>query len=151
MASRLALKTTLIPLAVLAVAASGFAYAAGPDFVEIRQAGQDLLGGAFDGIRAVAEDKGDVGSLETPAKAMARWIRQFPAQFPPGTEQGHGTKALPAIWSDAAGFRKAADDMADAADKLAQLAKAGDVEGVASQVKVIGAACRDCHRDYRAR
>jgi cytochrome c556 len=138
-------------LVILTLAGSSLARAEGPDLIEMRQAGQDLLAGDFDGIRAVVEAKGDVESLEEPAKAMARWIRKFPTQFPPGSEHGGATRALSAIWSDASGFRKAAEDMANASDKLAQLAKTGDAEGVTSQVKAIGTACRSCHRDYRAR
>jgi cytochrome c556 len=88
------------------------ARAEGPDIIETRKAGQDLLEGDFDGIRAVVESKGDVEPLEEPAKAMARWIKQFPAQFPVGSEQGHDTRALSTIWSDAAGFREASDNMA---------------------------------------
>ena len=95
--------------------------------------------------------KGDVKTLEAPAKAMARWIKQFPTQFPKGSEQGHDTKALPAIWSDNAGFQKAADNLASASTKLAELAKAGDADAVAAQVKVVGDACTACHKDYRAR
>jgi cytochrome c556 len=125
--------------------------AEGPDIIETRMAGQDLLEGDFNGIRAVVEAKGDVEPLEEPAKAMARWIRQFPAQFPVGSEQGRGTRARPTIWSDAAGFRKTSDDMALASDRLAQLAKAGDAKGVAAQVKAVGATCRACHQTYRSR
>ncbi len=138
-------------LVVLALALTGAAHAAGPDPIETRQAGQDLMLGNFTGIRAVVAAKGDVKTLEKPADALARWIRQFPLQFPPGSDTGHDTKALPAVWSDPAGFHKAADDLADAADKLARLAKAGDADGVASQVKVVGDACGACHRTYRAR
>ena len=127
------------------------ARAEGPDIIETRMSGQDLLEGDFDGIRAVVEAKGDVEPLEEPAKAMARWIKQFPAQFPVGSEQGHGTRALSTIWSDAAGFRKASVDMVLASDRLAQLAKAGDAEGVAVQVKVVGSTCRACHQIYRSR
>ncbi len=141
----------VFPLAILAFAAAGFAQAEGPNLIQIRQDGQYLLEGDFNGIRSVAEAKGDVEPLEEPAKAMARWIRKFPAQFPPGTEEGHATKALPEIWSDPSGFQQAADDMADAADKLAELAKAGDIEGVARQVKVVGSACSACHHTYRTR
>jgi cytochrome c556 len=135
----------------LALAAAGAAQAQAPDPIETRQAGQDLLAGDYAGIRAVLAAKGDMKSLEKPADAMARWMRQFPSQFPPGSDKGHDTKALPAVWSDAAGFRKAADTMADAAEKLAQLARAGDAEGVATQVKAVGDACGACHRSYRAR
>ncbi len=138
-------------LVVLALGLAGAAHAAAPDAIETRQAGQDLLNADFAGIRAVVAAKGDVKTLEKPADAMARWIRQFPSQFSPGSDTGHNTKALPAVWSDQAGFRKAADALADAADKLSQLAKAGDADGVASQVKVVGDACGACHRTYRAR
>ena len=139
----------LASLATLAV--STVSIAAEPNFIETRQAGQDLLAGDFAGIRAVVAAKGDVKTLENPAKAMARWIRNFPTQFPPGTEEGHNTKALAAVWSDAAGFQKAANTLAEAADKLATLAKAGDADGVAAQVKVVGDACGACHRTYRER
>lgn len=122
-----------------------------PDPIETRQAGQDLLASAFGGIRAVAAAKGDVKTLEQPAKAMARWMRQFPAQFPKGSETGHDSKATPAVWTDMAGFQKSAADFADASDKLAVLAKAGDAEGVANQIKVVGDGCGSCHRLYRAR
>ncbi len=109
----------LAVLAVLAVVLGGgvAARADGPDPIETRQAGQDLLAGTYAGIRAVVAAKGDVKTLENPAKAMARWIRQFPTQFPKGSEEGHNTKALPAVWSDTAGFQKAANDLADAIDQ----------------------------------
>ena len=96
-------------LAVLAVATAGMARAQAIDPIETRQAGQDLLSGTFAGIRAVVAAKGDVKTLEVPAKAMARWITQFPTQFPKGSEQGHNTKALPAVWSDNAGLPEGRD------------------------------------------
>jgi cytochrome c556 len=141
----------LAVLAVLWVGAGGIARADGYDPIETRQAGQDLLAGTFAGIRVVVTDKGDLKTLESPAKAMARWIRQFPTQYPKGSDEGHNTKALPTIWSDPAGFQKAADDLSEAATKLAELTKAGDPEAVAAQVKVVGDACGACHRTYRAR
>jgi cytochrome c556 len=58
---------------------------------------------------------------------------------------------LPAVWSDPAGFHKAADDFVEAAEKLTQLAKTADAEAVAAQVKVVGDACAACHRTYRQR
>lgn len=136
---------------VLALSVAGVANAEGYDPIETRQAGQDLISADYAGIRAVVAAKGDVKTLEAPAKAIARWIRQFPTQFPEGSDQGHDTRALPAIWTDFPGFQSRANDLADAADKLAQLAKAGDADAVAAQVKVVGDACAACHRTYRAR
>jgi cytochrome c556 len=133
------------------MAAAGSAYAAAYDPIETRQAGQDLLAGTFNGIKAVVAAKGDVKTLEVPAKAMARWIAQFPTQFPKGSEQGHNTKALPAVWTETEDFQKDANSLATESTKLAELAKAGDTAAVDAQVKVVGDACATCHKTFRAR
>jgi cytochrome c556 len=140
----------LLLATILAIATAGAVQAQEFNIIETRQAGQDLLSGNFSGIRAVVAAKGDVKTLENPAKAMARWMTQFPTTFPAGSDKGP-TKALPAVWSDPTGFRKAASDFVETAEKLTQLAKAGDAEGVAAQVKVVGDACAACHRTYRQR
>ncbi len=121
------------------------------DLIEARQAGQDMLAGNLAGIGATLAAKGDVTKVADAAKAMARWARNLPTLFPPGTEQLHNTHALPAVWSDHAGFVKAANGLADAADKLSALAKAGDAAAMPDQVKAVGAACAACHRTYRQR
>jgi cytochrome c556 len=138
-------------VAALALATAGVARAQSLDVIEIRQTGMDLVSGDFAGIRAVVAAKGDVKTLENPSKAISRYLRLHPTLFPKGSEQGHNTKALPAIWSDTAGFEKVAGETADAAMKMAEFAKAGDADGVAAQVKVVGDGCSACHRTYRAR
>ena len=138
-------------LALVGLLTAGVARADELNVIELRQAGQDLLSGDFSGIRAVVAAKGDEKTLEPSAEAMARWMRSFPSMFPKGTEQGNNTKALPAVWSDTAGFQKIANQLVDAAGKMAQDAKAGDADGVAAQIKAVGAACGACHRTYRAR
>ena len=145
------MKRTLALALVASLAVGGLARAAGPDPIAVRQAGQDLLFGTFTGIRGVVAAKGDITKLEQPAKAMARWIRVFPSLFPPGSDKGEHTKALPAIWSNHAGFVKAADRLAVAADKLATDAKAGNRDAVVAQIKVVGHACGACHREFKAR
>jgi len=145
------MKTKLALMTVLLLAAAGVARADGPDVIELRQTGMDLQAGAFAGIRAVVEAKGDVKKLEGPAKAIQRWAGVIPTLFTKGSEQGHNTKALPEVWSDSAGFQKAAATLGEAAGKLVEVAKAGDADGVAAQVKAIGDACGACHRTYRAK
>ena len=54
----------LAVLAVLAVAAVGTAQAAGYDPIETRQAGQDLLAGTFNGIKALVASKGDMKAAD---------------------------------------------------------------------------------------
>ena len=141
----------LVLLAAVALAAVGTARAQGADPIETRQAGQDLLDADYRLIRTVVAAKGDVKTLEAPAKAMARWMRQFASQFPKGSEQGHNTRALPVIWTDTGGFQKTANELADAAIKLADVAKAGNADGVAAQLRAVGDVCSACHRTYRAR
>ena len=90
-------------MAVLALATAGVARAEGYDPIETRQAGQDLLAGTYAGIKVVVTDKGDVKTLENPSKAIARWIRQFPTQFPKGSEEGHNTEVDPIGWTGIGG------------------------------------------------
>jgi cytochrome c556 len=147
------LRYTLIVGAIAGVVTIGLAQAqtASQDIIVTRQAGFDLQGGAFDAIRAAVAAKADIKPYATAAGGIASWAKQIPLAFPKGSETGHDTKAKPEIWSDSAGFAKDANDLATAADKLEQLAKAGDAAGVADQVKVVGAACGACHRTYRVR
>lgn len=132
------------------VALSGLAQAEVADSVQIRQAGMDLMQAAYNGLSAMIAAKSDPTKMEQPAKAMARYMSIHPELFPPGSDKGK-TRALSAIWSDNAGFRKDASEMVAAANKLAELAKAGNAEGAAAQLKVVADACTACHRTYRAR
>lgn len=150
------MKNRLVSYAVVALAISGFAAASaaraeGPDLIALRQAAFDMNNGSFGQIRAIVAAKGDVKPLENTAKGMAKWGALIPAMFPKGTETGGNTKAMPEIWSDAAGFKKDAADFAEAATKLAELAKAGDLDGVTAQTKVLGETCGACHKAYRAK
>jgi cytochrome c556 len=75
----------------------------------------------------------------------------MPVLFPPGSDKGGDTKALPEIWTDRAGFEKIASDAGAAATKLAEAAKAGDADEVAVQFKALGEQCGTCHKHYRAK
>ena len=121
------------------------------DFILIRQAGQSLLSAAFGGLKTAIDAKVDVKTLAGRADAMVKWGKVFPLEFPAGSETGNSTKALPTIWSDRAGFDKAAANFVEAAEKLSVLAKAGDADGFAAQWKVTGDTCGACHKDYKAK
>jgi cytochrome c556 len=135
----------------MAIVPMGRANADGLDPIAVRQAGLALNNGDFAYIRSVVAAKGDVKPLEVPAKAIAEWTRLLPTLFPKGTEEGHNTKALPAIWSDPAGFQKIALAASDAATKLATDAKAGEADAVAADTKLLGEQCGACHKSYRAK
>ncbi len=140
--------------AVVMLAAMGAAVGAvkaEPDLIAVRQAAFDMNSGTAALIKQVLADKGDLKSLVNPAKGLAKWGAVIPSMFPKGTETGGNTKALPEIWSDPAGFQKAAEGYSAAATKLAEAAQAGDADAVAADFKVLGDACGTCHKAYRAK
>jgi cytochrome c556 len=116
--------------------------------IAARQAGFKLQGAAFGGMKGVIDAKGDVKTQAFAAGAIAAWARALPGLFPAGSDGGT-TKALPTVWSDRAGFEKAAATLATEAAKLADLAKAGDQPGFATQWGVVRNACSACHDKYR--
>ena len=119
--------------------------------IAARQAGYDLQAGVAVAMKTVIEAGGDVKGLEDGAKGMSAWGHVIPTLFPDGTQTGHNTKARPEIWSDRAGFEKAAEKLWTEADKLAVLAAANDKAGFAAQYTTTTQACGACHRAYRVR
>ena len=136
----------LVTAALLAV--GGAALADGIDPIQTRQTGLDLLAGTFSGVKAVVTTNGDVKTLEASGKAIQRWGALFPTFFPAGSDKGE-TKASPKIWEEMAGFKKDADALSAAGEKLAIAAKAGDASATAAAYKEIGEACGACHKEYR--
>ncbi|MEO5494938.1 MAG: cytochrome c [Sphingomonas sp.] len=113
-----------------------------------RQAAMKLSGATFGGMKATIDAGGDVTKLGFAAKALTEWGHAIPGMFPKGGDGGT-TKALPAVWSDPAGFAKAAATFEAAATKLGDLARAGDAAGVAAQWTVVRGTCGACHDTYR--
>jgi len=116
-----------------------------------RQAAYDLMAGNGAAMKATVDGGLAVKPLLPGAKGMAAWARAIPGMFPAGTDTGHNTKALPAVWSDRAGFEKSAAALATAADKLVVSANADDKAAFATAFKETTDACGACHHDYRAR
>jgi cytochrome c556 len=121
------------------------------DIIAGRQAAYDLMGAATGAMKAGVDSGGSVKSMAELAKSVESWGKAIPGMFPAGTETGHNTKAKPEIWSDRAGFEKAAANLSTAAEKLATLASADDKAGFATQFRELGSTCGACHRTYRAR
>jgi len=125
---------------------------AGIDIIAARQAGQAMMAGVFTGMdQAVKTKNPDVKKFAFPAHALTLWEPVFQTMFPPGTEHGEKTRALPAIWSDRAGFQKAGQNLIDAATKVEASAKAGDQAAFARDVAALGDGCDACHKKFRAR
>ena len=132
-------------LALAQVSTSADAIVAG------RQAAYDLQGSIADSMKRAVDTGADVKPYADGAKAMAAWGRAIPGMFPAGTETAHNTKAQPAVWSDRAGFEKAAANFTDSADKLSAAAATGDKAAFADAFKATAGTCGACHRTFRVR
>ncbi len=146
-----ALGSLALVLGVVGLARAADLAAKPEDIVAGRQAAFDLQQGVFGAMKATIDAGGSVKPLADGAKGLVSWGAAMPGMFPVGTETAHNTKARPEVWSDRAGFEKAAADFQAASVKLAALADADDKAGFADQFKATGATCGACHRQYRAR
>ena len=145
--------TTIALAVVLAGVVGAGAWAAAPGFdpIRTRQAGQDMVLGSFIGMRQAVVHKLPVKPYAATAAGIAKWMAQYPTLFPPGSDRGDNTRALPAIWKERATFEKDAANASAAAQKLALLAKADNGPAFAAQLKVLGGTCAACHKAFRAK
>ena len=150
------MKRVIIIVGVASLAAAGLFSGAGAQtstdssgIIAGRQAAFDMSAQLFGGLRAVAPDA-DVKPVAGRAKALGAWARALPGLFPVGSDVGK-TTAGPAIWTDRAGFEKAAANYADAVDKLTMAADANDKAAYAAALPAVGAACGACHSVNRAK
>ncbi len=141
-----------VVLAGLASAAAAQAPNAA-ETIKARQAGMKSIGANFKGIRDQVGGTADPAAVKRHAAALAAQAAKIDSWFGPGTASAPGVKttALPAIWTRNADFRKAAANLDAEAKKTLALANAGDMAGVAGQVRAIGGACKGCHDDFRAK
>ncbi|TMJ18761.1 MAG: cytochrome c [Alphaproteobacteria bacterium] len=117
--------------------------------VAARQSSYVLSGGSFAAMKAAADSGADVRTLAFPARSLARWARTLPTLFPAGTNLP-GSHALPAVWSDRAGFEARAAAYATAAQALAQAAQSGDRAAFLTQWAAVRQTCSACHETYKA-
>ena len=136
----------------LAMAQGAGGISAPPEaFIAARQAGMDLQFALVGGLKRAMDAKADVKPAKDAGDAILAWSRAIPGLFPAGSDRGRDTRALPVIWSDRAGFEKAAATLGNAAAQLSKAANAGDQAEFATAFQATAQACTGCHRTYRAR
>ncbi|WP_431305260.1 cytochrome c [Sediminicoccus sp. BL-A-41-H5] len=119
-----------------------------------RREGFKAAGDNMTAVAAVARAGGDPRGTVERIAAIQAWFATAGTLFPAGTQQGAAgldTRALPAIWTDRAGFDAAMAAVQPRLAALREAAASGNVANFQAAVQATGAACGDCHRPYRAR
>lgn len=130
---------------VLAIAAPAWAQG---DVIAARRDGLKGIARQMEGIKAVVDQRGDTRGSAAGISDMIQFFEGFPARFPAGSGTGE-TRALPAIWTDRAGFETANSNMVAQLRSLQAAASAGDQAAFAAAFQQTGATCGACHRPYR--
>lgn len=63
--------------------------------------------------------------------------------------KGEKSRALPAVWTDAAKFKQAQDQMQTALANLVTVSKGGDEAKVKAAIGDVGKTCGGCHDNFR--
>ncbi len=134
-------------VAIGLLAGLGSAFAQG-DVIAARRDGLKGVARQMEAIKAVVDQRGDPRSLTGGISGMIVFFEGLPARFPAGSGTGD-TRALPAIWSDRAGFETANTNMVTQLRALQAAATAGDQAALAAAFQQTGATCGACHRPYR--
>ncbi|MBU1174254.1 MAG: cytochrome c [Alphaproteobacteria bacterium] len=116
----------------------------GADAIARRQELMTTIGGT---MRSAGGATGDARLAA--AQTIVDSFAEVGMAFPEDSQEGD-TKALPAIWTDQGGFMQAYTTAVTAAADLLAAAESGDEAAWGLAFKDLGAACGNCHTQYRA-
>lgn len=137
----------MIRIIILTAAILSMAGMAHADVIAERKAGFKGNVTALKAIKA-ALGAGDLSPVAGAAESVADWSSRMTDYFPEGSDMGE-TNARMEIWLDFDDFTAKAKSAENAALKLAELARAGDVDGVKSGFKALSGTCKTCHSSYK--
>jgi len=144
--------TFIMAAGAIIVSGSAFAQAKPDVLVKQRQAAMTLQGKYFGPLAGMAQ-----GKIPYNADVAARnagfldVLNKMPWDgFDPNTKD-EKSRALPAIFSDAAKWKEAQDRFQGEVTKLVAATKGGDEAAVKAQIGAVGKSCGACHNDFRAK
>lgn len=135
--------------AVADVAASGTA-----GVIEARQDNFEQMKDANDALKREAEaDSPDPAVFRENAAILVGLTANIAGGFPEGSgpQEGVETDALPEIWQNKAEFEARATALQDVLQRFTTMAAGNDMAATIAGVAEVGAACRDCHEQFRKR
>jgi cytochrome c556 len=121
------------------------------DQVKYRRAAYQLLSLNFGSLNAMATDKKPYNKDEATRNAeFVALLATVPKSFfGEGTDKD--TKSKPEIWTNRADFDAKMEKMTGEAAKMPAVVRSGDMAAFKKQAADLGAACKACHDEYRAK
>jgi cytochrome c556 len=142
---------TGVAIALGMVVAQGAIAQAKPEvLVKQRQAAMTLIGKYFGPMAGMAQGKipYNAGVVQRNAVFVDNLSRMPWDGFDAST-RSIDTKALPAVYDNAAKFKEAASRLENEAAKLVDVSKGGDEGAIKAQIGALGKSCGGCHNDFR--
>lgn len=124
-----------------------------PDqLVKQRQAKMTLQGKYFGPLAAMAQGRVpfDAKLVQQNATFLEALSKMAWDGFDPSTKDVK-SRALPAVFTDIAAFKEAANRLESEASKLASVSKGGDEGAIKAQIGAVGKACQGCHDKFQAK
>lgn len=140
-------------LALALVSGAVMAQAKPDVLVKQRQSGMTLIAKYWGPIAGMASGKVSPYNADVVARnaTYLENLAQMPWDGFHESTKGENTKALPAVWSDAAKFQDLANRLQAETAKLGVVARARDEAGVKAQWGAVGKTCGACHESFRAK
>ncbi len=115
--------------------------------VKYRQSVMKALGGHAGATGQILRGNASRDHLAGHAQSIRDLAHMVAAAFEQRVA-GEDSRAKPAIWDNAAGFRDAAAKLQQSADALLSAVRSGG--DVGERMKALGGSCKGCHDDFRA-
>ncbi|MFO1074831.1 MAG: cytochrome c [Geminicoccaceae bacterium] len=118
--------------------------------VAVRQATMKANGAHMAAIKSIlTEYPQALDQIQGHAQALLADSADAASLFPAGSDQP-ASWALPAVWSDQAGFKAAAAKNQELAGKLVEVSKGGDAKAILAAFGTLGKeGCGGCHQTFR--
>jgi cytochrome c556 len=142
-------QTCKLLLVVMGLTLAPFSMADGKVEANYRQAVMKSIGGHMSAMGNILKNQVHLDDMALHANGLAGLADIAPELFPAGSDV-EKSKALPAVWEDAAGFEQAMNKFVEAAEGMAEASKYGEMSDIVPAIQALGGSCKGCHDDYKA-
>ncbi|MEL0081447.1 MAG: cytochrome c [Gammaproteobacteria bacterium] len=118
--------------------------------LEFRQGAFNVIAWSFGPMAGMVKNKMpyDAALFSEHAERVA-YLAKLPLEGFIADSKVGDTTAKQKVWDQPEEFKAQMDAMIREADKLVEVAKAGDLDAIRPQFGALGNTCKECHDDYR--